>query len=157
MSALLLVATATLAYGSSIPPYLLTPANLDRVCSAEVIFIGTITSAAPYWKQQGWGSGFIHSHVTFLVERDILAAGQQFSWSLPGGSLDGETTYGSSFPRPEVGARYFVALTTAKSASPSFALGEYVLSKYLWLDPQTDLPPVQQLKDELDEACGGAP
>lgn len=132
----------------------LNDSDLDRVCAAEMVFIGTITAANSYWKTEGWMSDSIHSNVTFQVERNVIGVNAPtFSLSLPGGVIGDDRVIAGGWPRIDTGLRYLMAFTTAKEGYGGVEEGDLLLSRYYWLDSSLPLPTVTSIRNTLEVAC----
>jgi hypothetical protein len=152
----------TLTAWGSTPPHLMlvdTPygpvdwPSLTTLCQMERIFIGKISSTTPYPKNSGWGAGQIFSSVTFQVERNVRGSGASFSWDQPGGRLGNTEVRVGGWPFPVEGARYLMALTTAKQTVGDIDQGDWLMGANLWIAPGVSLPSAAQLTSTLDEVC----
>ncbi len=148
-----------------VPDELLDPRDVTAVCSADLVFIGTIVDAQSFMGRDRsfdpplrWPD-VILTEATFEVERVIAGtAGPRFKDIFFGGELAGEgRSHWSHNLFPGVGRRYGLAMVRRSyqlKLESNYSGGDWAMNRWIELDPDAPLPSESQLREEYDRICG---
>lgn len=147
-----------------VPDERLDPRDVASVCSADLVFIGTIVDAQSFMGRDRtfdpplrWPD-VILTEATFEVERVIAGtAGPRFTDIFGGGEVNGDRSHWGDEPYPEFGRRFGFAMVKRSyqlKLESNYTGGNWAKNRWVELDPAASLPGESQLRAEYDRICG---
>lgn len=155
-----IITTTPYGTGTVLTPFGEAPRfNLERMCQAQFVIVGTVTSATPFMKKMTNGGVVkgerLHSQLVLNVERSIRGQNpSQISLTVQGGrtpTLFVPTP--DTQPQPSVGARFMVGFVRMKAAAGVWPKGQPIFYQTFWVDADVDLPSLTVFKTEFEAAC----